>query len=594
MDNNNKNNYDDFFKNEGNSNASASGNKAETNNGTKSDYNAINEQRGQSQQEVYGQSPYSNPNEPNRNQSASVQDAEYTPVNSESTSYGSSTVQSQDDTMYYYTYGNGRPPAQDQTNAISQNQTNSTSTYQQATYGNQTTTPVYNEQAQVGTNYRPFTTSQVGGNDPFGSKKEKNPNGFGKIFLSFMAGVIAVGLLMYTADVQNWFSQEVTVSKQTTSMNNGSSDSSKTTTSEKGSTASTSTPLADRPNNIASLFASASPAVVKIETYSSYSSGGGGSSSLLDDPFFRQFFGDNIPKSNGGGSGSSSDLQQTGMGTGFFFDETGYLLTNQHVVGDADEIRVVVEGYEKPFVAELLGSSYELDLAVLKIKGDEKFPTLPLGSSEDIKIGDWVIAIGNPYGFDHTLTVGVLSAKERPIDISDTEGTRNYENLLQTDASINPGNSGGPLLNTDGEVIGINTAVSSTAQGIGFAIPTSTINEVLESLKNNTAIPKPASPFIGADLQNLTEDIAKELGLSTTEGAIVRSVYYNSPAYVGDLKQFDVITGVDNETIKTMTELITYIQSKEVGETIELQIIRNNKEMSLSITIGDKNEFGLK
>jgi len=409
-----------------------------------------------------------------------------------------------------------------------------------------------------------------------------------------MAGVIAVGLLMYTADVQNWFSQDAAVSSQTQSLNNGSSDSSQKTTTEQGNTASTSTPLADRPNNIASLFASASPAVVKIETYSSYSSGGGGSSSLLDDPFFRQFFGDNIPKSNGGDTGSSSDMQQTGMGTGFFFDETGYLLTNQHVIADADEIRVVVEGYEKPFVAELLGSSYELDLAVLKIKSDEKFPTLPLGSSEDIKIGDWVIAIGNPYGFDHTLTVGVLSAKERPIDISDTEGTRNYENLLQTDASINPGNSGGPLLNTDGEVIGINTAVSSTAQGIGFAIPTSTINEVLESLKNNTTIPQPAAPFIGADLQHLTEDIAKELGLSTTEGAIVRSVYYNSPAYVGDLKQFDVITGVDNKTIKTMDELVTYIKSKEVGTSIELQIIRNNKEMSLSITIGDKNEFGLK
>lgn len=588
MDNNNNNNYDDFFKSGGNSNESVNNDNRETNTADAgSGYNGTDQQRGQQQQQTYDQSRYSNSYDTDRKQAPNTQDAEYRTVSNDPTTNVSSAEPNQDDARYYYTYGNAGPNTTMQPAA--------TSSYQQPVYDNQAATSMYNEPAQATPNYRPFTTSQGGGNDAFGTKMErKNSNGFGKIFLSFMAGVIAVGLLMYTADVQNWFSANSSVSTQSSAIGNGSSESPKGTVTEKGSSASASNMMEDRPTNIASLFKSASPAVVKIETYASYSSGGRGSSSLLDDPFFRQFFGDSIPKSNGGDKSSSGEMQQTGMGTGFFFDETGYILTNQHVIGEADEIRVVVEGYDKPFVAELLGSSYDLDLAVLKVKGDEPFPTLALGSSDDIKIGDWVVAIGNPYGFDHTLTVGVLSAKERPIDISDTEGTRNYENLLQTDASINPGNSGGPLLNLNGEVIGINTAVSSTAQGIGFAIPTSTINNVLDSLKNNKAIPKAAAPFIGAELQNLTEEIAKELGLSTTEGAIVRSVYYNSPAYVGDLKQFDVITAADDKSIKETQQLIDYIKTKEVGTAIELQIIRSNKEMKLSITIGDKNEFGLK
>src|SRR5690606_19984497 len=204
-----------------------------------------------------------------------------------------------------------------------------------------------------------------------------------------------------------------------------------------------------------------------------------------------------MPKQQQNNDEGRSQLEQTGMGTGFFFDESGYILTNQHVIGEATEIRVIVEGYDEPFIAELLGSSFDLDLAVLKLNEDIKFPTLELGSSEDVNIGDWVVAIGNPYGFDHTLTVGVISAKERPINIFDESGERNYKNLLQTDASINPGNSGGPLINLNGQVIGINTAVSSQAQGIGFAIPTSTITEVLDYLKNNEQIPAQPVPFIG-------------------------------------------------------------------------------------------------
>ncbi|WP_029192143.1 S1C family serine protease [Paenibacillus harenae] len=415
--------------------------------------------------------------------------------------------------------------------------------------------------------------------------RETRRTSFRAVFLSFLAGVLVVGGLMYTADMQNWF----TGAEQTAAAKTESTSTSGSTASAGGGTSAAT--VAARPDNIAQLFETASPAVVKIETYINPAKRNSGGSSMLDDPFFRQFFGDDYPGTTQPEQNQDGKMQQSGMGTGFFFESTGYILTNQHVVGDSDQIKVIVQGYEEPFTAELLGSSYDLDLAVIKITGEKAFPTLPLGSSDSIEIGDWVIAIGNPYGFDHTVTVGVLSAKERPIDIQDAQGERNYEHLLQTDASINPGNSGGPLLNVNGEVVGINTAVSSQAQGIGFAIPTSTIQEVLENLKNNKAIPKPASPFIGAELQDVTEDIAKQLGMDKVEGSIVRNVYYNSPAYMGGLQQFDVITGIDGKKYSNTQALIAAIQEKKVDDKIQLNIVRKGTEMNLDVVIGDKNTF---
>jgi S1-C subfamily serine protease len=420
--------------------------------------------------------------------------------------------------------------------------------------------------------------------------REPRRTSFKAVFASFLAGVILVGSLMYTADLNNWFTKEQALASNTQSNGSGSASTSNTGTSGSGS-AST---VAARPDNIAHLFETASPAVVKIETYVNTAKRSN-SGSMLDDSFFRQFFGDDYPGTSQPEAGQQNEegqMQQSGIGTGFFFESTGYILTNQHVVGDSDQIKVVVQGYDKPFTAELLGSSYDLDLAVIKITGDKAFPTLPLGNSDNINIGDWVVAIGNPYGFDHTVTVGVLSAKERPIDIQDTQGERKYEHLLQTDASINPGNSGGPLLNVNGEVVGINTAVSSQAQGIGFAIPTSTIQEVLDNLKNNTTIPKPAAPYIGAELQDVTEEIAKQLGMDKVEGSIVRNVYYNSPAYLAGLQQFDVIAGIDGKKYENTQALITAIQAKKVGDKIELNIVRKGSEMKLQVEIGDKNTLG--
>ncbi len=343
-----------------------------------------------------------------------------------------------------------------------------------------------------------------------------------------------------------------------------------------------------RPNHIADMVKKTSPAVVKIEAFTKVNNTSRRGSSLLDDPFFRQFFEEETPiepKSSNGGS-----LQQSGMGTGFIFEKSGYILTNEHVINGADEIRVTVEGYEKPFVAKLLGNSYDLDLAVLKIEATKEFSVLPLGNTDNTNVGDWVVAIGNPYGFEHTVTVGVLSAKERPISIPDENGTRNYNHLLQTDASINPGNSGGPLLNLAGEVIGINTAVSAQAQGIGFAIPTSTITSVLENLKNNVVIPKEPAPYIGVSLQDIDQAWISDLKLSNTDGALIATIERKSPAFAAGLRPYDVIIEVNGTKIKNANELITKIKTYKVGEKVKIAVIRNGSRMEVTVDIGDRNK----
>jgi len=417
--------------------------------------------------------------------------------------------------------------------------------------------------------------------------KEPKRKTFRSMFISFLAGALVVGGLMYAADTQNWFTKMTAQQPASSTVQGGI-----TNVNGAGSSSNTSNAVV-RPNNIAELSKQASPAVVKIETYVQQNSRRSGGS-IFDDSFFRQFFGDDYrSESNGSGSQGQSQKVQTGMGTGFFFEADGHILTNQHVVSGAEEILVTVQGYDEPLKAKLLGESYDLDLAVLKVEGKAEFPTLPLGNSDEINIGDWVVAIGNPYGFDLTTTVGVISAKERPIDISDTQGERHYKHLLQTDASINPGNSGGPLINLNGEVVGINTAVSAQAQGIGFAIPTSTVKDVLDNLKNNKEIPKEPVPFIGADLSVITENMAQQLGLKSTEGALVKNIYYNTPAFNADLKQYDVIIGIDGKKYKNPSEIVEAIKTKEVGSTVQFNIIRGGKENTIDVVIGDKNKFGV-
>ncbi|MGW9128340.1 S1C family serine protease [Paenibacillus chitinolyticus] len=432
---------------------------------------------------------------------------------------------------------------------------------------------------------RPFSFSgdgapkQGGGWNGSGPAKKRSSLRSG--FAAFLAGAVVVSTLMFAADKTNLFT-----GKQPMTLPGAQPNSSQTVAA--GSASKVSLDSA-RPDNIAQIFAQASPATVKIESYVKTKSSS--QKSQMNDPFYRFFFGDqgDSGKQDSGAGKSDGTLQLAGSGTGFIFEKSGYILTNEHVIDGADEIRVTVQGYDKPFVAKLLGNSYDLDLAAMKIEGDKDFPILPIGKADSLNVGDWVVAIGNPYGFDHTVTVGVLSAKERPITIQDEQGTRNYKHLLQTDASINPGNSGGPLLNMNGEVIGINTAVSSQAQGIGFAISESTFSTVLDNLKNNVTIPKEKAPYIGVSLQNVDKEWVSELKLPNTEGAIVAEVTRKSPAFQAGMRPYDVIVDVNDQKVTNSQDVTTKIQALKVGDKAKIGVMRDGKRVEINVTVGDKN-----
>ncbi|CAM3119455.1 trypsin-like peptidase domain-containing protein [Paenibacillus sediminis] len=411
------------------------------------------------------------------------------------------------------------------------------------------------------------------------------------VVASFLAGMIVISSLMFAADRTNLFTPDKEATTQSVD----------STSSEQSAPATAASMNITNQNDVISVVKEASPAVVKIETLQKQSSRSS-SNPYFNDPMYRFFFGDgfggdggsgNDESGNGSGSQQNNTLVPVGIGSGFIFDKSGYILTNEHVVHGADEVQVTLENSKKTYEAKVLGTSYELDLAVLKIDGNQNFPYIQLGDSQNAQVGEWLVAIGNPQGFDHSVTAGVLSSKERSITIPGENGEpdRQYEHLLQTDASINPGNSGGPLLDLHGQVIGMNVAVSSDAQGIGFAIPSSTIKEVLDKLKNNQEIPKKPVPFIGAELMNLTEDLAKQLGTNVTEGSVVGNVIFKSPAYQADLRAYDIIVGINGTKYSNTQDLIDFIQKQTVGSQVTLNIIRDGKNMDLKVTIGDRNKF---
>ncbi|NPV27404.1 MAG: PDZ domain-containing protein [Firmicutes bacterium] len=330
------------------------------------------------------------------------------------------------------------------------------------------------------------------------------------------------------------------------------------------------------PNTIADIVEATGPAVVKIETRTTVR-GSATMDPFLNDPFFRQFF---------GGSFQSRPRVSQGLGSGFIITKDGYILTNEHVVDGADEISVTILGYDQPLPAKLIGADHDLDLAVLKVEAEKDLPFLQLGESDKTRVGEWVIAIGNPYGLDHTVTVGVISAKGRPVTVQD----RQYRNLLQTDASINPGNSGGPLLNLRGEVIGINTAVNAQAQGIGFAIPTSTVQGVLKDLINNGKV---AHPWLGVSLLPVTKEIARSLGLEQAVGAVVNGVVSGSPAERAGLKAGDVIQEYNGVAIKNPQDLVEQVAQTPVGSQVVVKLNRKGKTQEITVTIGEKQTKNL-
>jgi S1-C subfamily serine protease len=271
----------------------------------------------------------------------------------------------------------------------------------------------------------------------------------------------------------------------------------------------------------------------------------------------------------------------TATGTGFVIDANGYILTNQHVIDGASSIKVTVQGKETPYTATVVGSDYDLDLAVLKIEANN-LQTIPMGDSDLMRPGDTVIAIGNPLGLDHSVTTGVVSAKGRPI----TVGNRNYKNLIQTDAAINSGNSGGPLINLQGQVIAINTAVSATGQNIGFAIPINTAKSILQELMTTGKVVR---PYLGISMVDVTAEVAEQLQLSRdTRGVAIAYVVPGSPAAQAGGKAYDVLVSIDGKAVEKASAVQEYIQSQKVGQTVQLGILRSGRNMTIAVTLREK------
>ena len=332
------------------------------------------------------------------------------------------------------------------------------------------------------------------------------------------------------------------------------------------------------PQSFADVAARVTPAVVNISTTSTVRVPGNPFRHFFgpDDEgpfgdFFKRFYGDTPDR----------EMKQQSLGSGFIVDKEGYILTNNHVVEGADEIKVKCsDGRE--FKAKVIGRDKKTDLALIKIASlFRDLPTLVMGDSDTMRVGDWVLAIGNPFGLEHTVTQGIISATGRVI------GAGPYDNFLQTDAPINPGNSGGPLVNLRGEVIGINTAIVSSGQGIGFAIPSGIAKTVISQLKNKGKVVR---GWIGVSIQNVTPDMVSPLGLKGTEGALVGDVVPGGPADVAGIKRGDVFTSFNGKKIMNMSDLSREVADMPVGKTVDANVFRNSKTIDVKITVTEMNE----
>ena len=284
--------------------------------------------------------------------------------------------------------------------------------------------------------------------------------------------------------------------------------------------------------------------------------------------------------------GGEEHLQRSG-GSGFIISPDGYILTNNHVVEDATRVTVHYGEDENRVQAKVIGRDPATDIALIKIDVKGSLPTVRLGDSNGVRVGDWAIAIGNPLGMANTLTVGVISAKGRQIGIS--EATNSFENFIQTDAAINFGNSGGPLLNINGEVIGINTAVRSYAQNIGFATPVNTAKNIYPQLKERGKVVR---GYLGIRIDEIDDRKQEAFGLSSRDGVLVQSVDPNTPAEKAGLRNGDVILRVDDVEIKHTRDLIDYVSSKAPGSNVRLQIIRDGNRRTLNVQTDERPGFG--
>ncbi|MBA4389919.1 MAG: peptidase [Syntrophus sp. (in: bacteria)] len=298
---------------------------------------------------------------------------------------------------------------------------------------------------------------------------------------------------------------------------------------------------------------------------------------------FKDFFGDDFVDKFFGNS-PRREFKQRSLGSGFIIDREGYILTNNHVIEKASSIKVRLSD-EKEYDATVVGRDAKTDVALIKINVKQELPVAVFGDSDKLEVGDWVVAIGNPFGLEHTVTAGIVSAKGRVI------GAGPYDDFIQTDASINPGNSGGPLLNLKGEVVGINTAIVSGGQGIGFAIPINVARDLLTQLKSKGKVSR---GWLGIVIQKITPEIAKTFGLKESEGALVSDVAEQGPAEKAGIKRGDVINSFNGKRIKDSEILPRLVGATEIGIKAKVGIIRDGKPMEVEVIVGELPEGGLK
>ncbi len=329
-------------------------------------------------------------------------------------------------------------------------------------------------------------------------------------------------------------------------------------------------------NPVVEVVKTTADAVVKIDVVSSRTV----TTDPFFDEFFRRFFGDSMDP-----FGYNRNRTEKTVGSGFVFDEEGHILTNYHVVANADKIQVTMLD-KSVYEAEYVGGDAESDIAVIKIKemDSNMLPYLSFGDSSTLQIGEWAIAIGNPLGFQHTVTLGVVSALNRTIQVDDTQTT--YTDLIQTDAAINPGNSGGPLLNIHGEVIGINTAIINPMEGVnlGFAIP---INKVKNFLDDLITFGKLKKAYLGVRIVSIDEDTKNALNLENNKGALIVEVEKNSPAEAAGLQPQDIIVSVNGAIVEDADHLVSMVRTEKIGNIVNLEIDRNGSKMAFSVTLAE-------
>lgn len=334
------------------------------------------------------------------------------------------------------------------------------------------------------------------------------------------------------------------------------------------------------PESFSELAEAARPGVVNIRTVKTIRGGSPVFRHFFGRPFggerhpFEEFFGPFM------GEGPQRDFKQRSLGSGFLIDREGFIVTNNHVIEDADQIRVILAD-NREFDAEVVGRDPQTDLALIRIQGADGLEPLRLGDSEKLRVGTWVVAIGSPFGLEQTVTAGIVSAKGRII------GSGPYDDFIQTDASINPGNSGGPLLNMAGEVIGINTAIVASGQGIGFAIPINMAKGIIDQLKDKGAVTR---GWLGVGIQDLTPDLAGYYGLDSQKGVLVTQVFEGDPAHQAGIQVNDIIVSVDGRPVATGRELSGLIANTPVGQRTTIELIRDGKQQSLTVTLAKRDD----